>query len=64
MNRAQKRKINKILKKVSGIPKVSQQYEKLPEEKKKELLLKILSRVMDENKKFEGAKENAEDSRK
>lgn len=63
MNRAQRRKINKILKKVSGIPKVSQQYEKLPEEKKKELLLKILSRVVNENKKFEGAKENAENSR-
>lgn len=64
MNRAQRRKFNKILKKVSGIPKISQQYEKLPEEKKKELLLKILSRVMNENKKFEGVKENAEDSGK
>lgn len=64
MNRAQRRKVNKMLKKISGIPKVSQQYEKLPEEKKKELLLKILSRVVNENKKFEGVKENAEDSGK
>lgn len=63
MNRAQRRKVNKMLKKISGIPKVSQQYEKLPQEKKKELLLKILSRVVKENQKFEGVKENGEDSR-